>query len=131
MATVVTKTPSDGQVAAPAVSRQPELTAMTNGAAAAAILAAAIGCAVLGLIIPISEAIVPFKNALNWWNPVGPLVGKTSTAVIGWLVAWAVLHVLWRDKEVPFGKIWVIGLVLIGIGFLGSFPPFYEMFTAH
>lgn len=109
----------------------PVETPMLNGAAMAAILAAAIGCAVLGLIIPLSEAIVPLKNALNWWNPGGPLVGKTSVSVIAYFVSWFVLHRMWKDRDIEFGGIWKISLILLAIGFIGTFPPVFEMFTAH
>lgn len=102
-----------------------------TGPAAAAILAACIGAAWLGLIIPISEAVVPLKNALNWYNPVGPLSGKTGTMVIAWAIAWAVLHAQWKHREVDFGKVWRWSLILLGIGLIGSFPPVFEAFTAH
>src|SRR4051794_8796159 len=121
-------TPVDGEM--PVGRLQPTETSIPNGAAVAAILAAAIGCAVLGLIIPISEALPAFKNALNWYNPVGPLMGKTLVSVIAYFVAWFVLHRAWKDRDVEFGTIWKISLVLLVIGFIGSFPLFYEMFTA-
>jgi hypothetical protein len=101
------------------------------GPAAAAILAASIGCLVLGLIIPISEAIPALKNGLNWWNPAGPLVGKTTVSVIVWLVAWGVLHAKWKDREVDFGRVWKLSLIFIAIGFIGTFPLVFEAFTAH
>jgi hypothetical protein len=104
---------------------------MPNGAAVAAILAAAIGCAVLGIIIPLAEAVVPIKNWLNWWNPGGPLVGKTSVAVIAYFVSWIVLHLLWKDRDIAFDTIWKVSLVLLAIGFIGTFPLFFELFTAH
>lgn len=104
---------------------------MPNGAAVAAILAAAIGCAVLGLIIPLAEAIVPLKNSLNWWNPGGPLVGKTSVSVIAYFASWFVLHRMWNDREIAFDTIWKVSLVLLAIGFIGTFPLFFELFTAH
>jgi hypothetical protein len=122
-----TTRPGDGEV--PAREAQPAETVMPNGAAVAAILAAAIGCAVLGLIIPISEFFPDFKNVLNWYNPVGPLMGKTAVSVIAYFVAWFVLHRAWKDREVEFGTIWKISLVLLAIGFIGSFPLFYEIFT--
>src|SRR6266536_4889384 len=119
---------SDGE--APVSQSRPIETSIPNGAAVAAILAAAIGSAVLGLIIPISEALPAFKNALNWYNPVGPLMGKTLVAVIAYFVAWFLLHRAWKDRDVEFSTIWKIALVLLAIGFIGSFPLFYELFTA-
>jgi hypothetical protein len=100
------------------------------GPAAAAILAAGTGCLVLGLIGPISEAIPALRNALNWWNPAEPLVGKTTVAVVVWLVSWALLHMMWKDREVDFGRIWKLSAIFIAIGFIGTFPPVFEAFTA-
>jgi hypothetical protein len=34
----------------------------------------------------LAEASPAVKNLLNWWNPVGPLSGKTGVAVAVWLV---------------------------------------------
>jgi hypothetical protein len=101
------------------------------GPAAAAILAAGIGCLVLGLIVPLSEAIPALRNALNWWNPAGPLIGKTTVSVIIWLVAWGVLHMRWQAREVDFGMVWKLSLLFIAVGFIGTFPPVFEAFTPH
>ncbi|MBI3971951.1 MAG: hypothetical protein HY332_11730 [Chloroflexi bacterium] len=106
------------------------VTPLPNGAAAAALLAAGIGCAVFGLIIPLSEAVPALKTALNWWNPAGPLVGKTAVPVIVWLISWGALHSMWQARDVAFGPMWRITLVLVAIGFIGSFPPVFEAFTA-
>jgi hypothetical protein len=117
---------------APGLSpEEPPAEPVPLGPAAAAILAAGIGCLVLGLIVPISEAIPALKSALNWWNPAGPLVGKTTVPVLVWLVAWAALHARWKDREVDFGKVWKLSLAFIAVGFIGTFPPVFEAFTAH
>lgn len=102
-----------------------------NGEACAALVAAGIGSAVLGLIIPISEAIPPLKTSLNWLSPVGSLSGKTGVMVIAWLIAWVVLHFLWKDTQRSLRTVIITTIILLGIGLLGSFPPFFEMFTAH
>jgi hypothetical protein len=105
---------------------------LPNGEAAAAILAAGVGSLALGTIIPLSEAVVPIKNALVLGLPaVGPLAGKTAFMVVVWLVAWLVLHLAWRGKEVAFGKVVVATVILVVLGLIGSFPPFFELFTAH
>jgi hypothetical protein len=121
--------PSPGEM--PLAEAGPIDAPMPNGAAVAAILAAAIGCAVLGLIIPISEALPAFKAMLNWWNPAGPLTGKTTVPVIIYFVSWFVLHRMWKDREIAFDTIWKVSLVLLAIGFIGTFPLFFELFTAH
>lgn len=102
--------------------------ALTNGAAAAAVLAAGIGSFVLGLFTTLAAASEGIKELLNWYGPAGPLSGKSSLAVIAWLVAWGILHVRWKDREVNFDRIFVITLVLIGLGLLLTFPPVFEAF---
>jgi uncharacterized membrane protein YkgB len=70
------------------------------------------------------------KTALTWSNPVGPLSGKTGVGVIAWIVSWVILHTLWKDKEMDFGKVFTITLILIALGFLFTFPPFFTLFAA-
>ena len=68
---------------------------LTNGRAAAALLAAGIGCGFLGVIVFLSEVIGPVGTALNWMNPVGPLSGKVISTIVVFLVelGWAALRV--------------------------------------
>jgi hypothetical protein len=64
---------------------------------------------------------------MNWWRPAGPLVGKTSIAVIAWIVAWAALHPAWGRRELSFPMWWKVALALIVIGFLLMFPPIFHL----
>lgn len=99
-----------------------------NGAAAAALLAAGIGSAVLGINIILTEAWEPFERAFNLYAPVGPLSGQTTFAIVVWLGSWAVLHVWFDNQEVDL-RVWLRATtILIAIGFLGTFPPFYGLF---
>jgi hypothetical protein len=100
------------------------------GVASAAFLSSGIGTLVIGLLTTGAEMSESLKNALNWWNPAGPLTGKTGVGVIAWLVTWVILHTFWKDKEVDFNKTFVITLVLIGLGFLFTFPPLFQAFAA-
>lgn len=111
----------------PIVSGQPVET-IPNGPGAAAILAAGIGCAAVGILAFAAEASRPLANLLNFYNPVGPLSGKTTVAVIIWLVAWFVLNRLWRTKTVAMEKVNIAAFTLLGIGFLLTFPPFWALF---
>jgi hypothetical protein len=99
-----------------------------NGPGAAAILAAGIGCAALGILAFAAEASRPFAGLLNFYNPVGPLSGKTTVAVVVWLLAWVVLSILWRRKTVAIGATNLAAFILLGIGFLLTFPPFWAIF---
>jgi len=97
-----------------------------NGPAAAAILSVGVGSAVIGLMTTGAVISAGLKSALNWWGPAGPLTGKTGLGVITWLVTWVVLHILWRGKDVPFVRVFVVTLVLLALGLLLTFPPVFE-----
>ncbi len=105
-----------------------EETTIPNGPAAAAILAAGIGSLALGLIVVLSEASGTLLQALNLYNLVGPLSGKSSVAIVVWLVSWAALHVSWKERQVDFDKVTRFALILVGLGLLGTFPPFFDLF---
>jgi hypothetical protein len=102
-----------------------------NGPGAAAILAAGIGCAAVGILAFAAEASKPLANLLNFYNPVGPLSGKTTVAVIVWLVAWFVLSRLWKEKTVTMERVNVAAFVLLAVGFLFTFPPVWAIFLGH
>ncbi|MCH7547073.1 MAG: hypothetical protein IID30_11805 [Planctomycetes bacterium] len=99
-----------------------------SGVAAAAFVAAGIGCAALGFLTTLAQMSVGVKNLLNWWNPTGPLAGKSGVAVIIWIAAWIVLHIAWKNKAVSERRAFTITLVLIAAGIVGTFPTFFEMF---
>ena len=100
-----------------------------EGPVAAAILAAGIGAFALGLLTTLAEASEGIKDFLTLYDPVGPLSGKTVGAVIVWLVAWGVLHMVYRDKAIESRKVLTASLVLIGLGVLGTFPIFFQLFA--
>jgi hypothetical protein len=101
-----------------------------NGPVAAALLAGGIGAATLGVVTTLAEASEAFAQALAWIPAVGPLTGKALVSVIVFFVAWLVLYFLFRGKEVNFNRIFTISLVLLFIGLLGTFPPFFELFAS-
>jgi len=101
---------------------------LPNGPAAAAILSAGLGSAVIGLLTTGAVISTGLKSALNWWGPAGPLSGKTGVGVITWLVSWIVLHTLWKDEDVAFVRVLVVTLVLLALGLLMTFPPVFEAF---
>lgn len=101
---------------------------LPNGPAAAAIVASGLGSLVLGLLTTLAQAIGPVKDALNLYTPVGPLSGKTTVAVVAWLVTWVVLDRLWKHRQVPFTATFLATLIAIALGLLGTFPLFYERF---
>ena len=106
-------------------------TRVATGEAAAAFLAGGIGCFVIGLMTTLAEvpALVDFKNALNWWNPAGPLTGKTGVGVIAFFLAWIVAHFTMGEKEVNLKTYVIVAALLTALGFLLTFPPFFELFA--
>jgi hypothetical protein len=100
-----------------------------NGPVAAALLAGGIGSAIFGLIVLFSELSESFGSALNWYNPVGPLSGKSTLGIAAFFIAWAVLHSMWKNREINFSGISTISLILLAIGLLGTFPPVWHLFA--
>ena len=97
--------------------------------AAAAFVASGIGCAALGLLTTLAEISAGLKNLLNWWNPAGPLAGKSGVAVIIWIASWIVLNAAWKNKAVTIQRALTVTLVLIAVGTIGTFPTFFAMFA--
>jgi hypothetical protein len=60
-------------------------------------------------------------------KPTGPLSGVTTSAIVVWLIAWAVFHMRWRRKHVRFERICTAALVLLALGLLLTFPPFADL----
>lgn len=106
----------------------PHQNGLTNGRAAAAILASGFGSLALGLFTCLTQALAPLDVALSFYDPVGSLSGETTLAVVAWFAAWALFHLRWRSKSVNFTKVFTVTLMMIGFGLLGTFPPFFQLF---
>jgi multisubunit Na+/H+ antiporter MnhB subunit len=65
---------------------------------------------------------------LTFSTPVGPLSGKVTVAVAVWLAAWVVLHLVYRNKPAETRRALTGSLVLIGLGVIGTFPTFFQLF---
>ena len=100
-----------------------------EGPIVAAILAGGVGCLALGVFTTLAEASTSVADKLAWSDKVGPLSGKTILAVIVWLVSWAILHAMYRNRDAETRKALTIALVLIGLGFLLTFPTFFQLFA--
>lgn len=101
------------------------------GKALAAIVAAGIGTTTLGFATTMTEFSDKFKSAMNLYDPVGPLGGKTLLAIVAWLIAWTVLRLHWNKKTPAAMPALTVAFILIGFGFLGTFPLFYQLFAQH
>jgi hypothetical protein len=98
-------------------------------AVGASFIASGIGSTVLGLMVVGAEMSTSFKDAINWVKPVGPLSGKTTIAVIAFLVSWALLHVGLKGRAVNLTTTFTIAMVLIVLGLLLTFPPVFILFA--
>ena len=120
---------SNIQTGAPAAAtpETPETRDKPEGPVSAAIIAGGVGALAVGLLTTLAEASTGIKDALNFYNPVGPLSGKTIGAVVIWLVSWVILHLVYRDKPVETRR--ALTVALIGLGILGIFPLFFQAFA--
>jgi hypothetical protein len=104
-----------------------DVDTIPNGAGAAAILAAGIGCAAIGVLAFAGDASDTFGKALNFYNPTGTLSGVTTLGIIIWLVSWFALNRLWRGRTVAMVTVNVAAFALLAVGFLLTFPPFMDL----
>lgn len=100
-----------------------ELETLPNGPGAAAILAAGIGCATLGVLALLGDAFSGIKNFLIFYNPTGALSGVSTLTIVVWLAAWVVLAQKWANKDVAITRISYVAFALLVVGLVLTFPP--------
>ena len=122
------ETRRDSRQATQETQQRITLVRLTNGPAAAAILATGIGSLMLGLLTIVSAAPGWIHTILTFYPPSGVLSGQTTIAVLAWLVAWGILAWRWQHRQVKFTRVFMVTLLLIGLGLVGTFPPFYHLF---
>lgn len=103
--------------------------AKPNGPVAAVLLATGIGSFVLAVLVVWASASESFAESLAYDLEVGPLSGKTLWASFAFFASWAVLGVALRRREVDLRKVAIVVAVLVGLGLLGTFSPFFELFA--
>lgn len=113
----------------PGTADELDYTDKPEGPVSAAILAGGVGALLLGLLTTLAEASTDIKDFLSFYDPVGPLSGKTIGAIVLWLITWGALHLMWKDRAVESTRVLVASLVLIGLGVLGTFPIFFQAFA--
>lgn len=100
--------------------------ARPNGAALAAFVAAGIGAFAMGLISLLDAAgVLPIPTL---YAPAGGVTGRTALAVVIWLIAWAVLHGRWKERDMDTGRAHALTIVLTLLGILFAFPPLWALF---
>lgn len=98
---------------------------VSNGGALAAVMAAGIGAFAMGLLVIANEA--GLFTAPSIYGPSGGLSGRSTLAVIAWLIAWGIMHARWRNQNVDAGRTLAWGLVLTALGILMNFPPVWTL----
>ena len=106
---------------------EPQENARPNGAAAAAIVSACLGCFVLGVLAAVGDASKSVAKMLTFWTPTGPLSGVSTVAIVIWLAAWWVGHRMWKGKSLSLGKVNALAFTLLALGLLLTFPPFEDL----
>lgn len=102
-----------------------ERRALVNGAAMASFLAAGIGAFAMGLFVILNEAGLFSAPAL--YEPAGGVSGRTTVAVVIWLIAWAGLHRRWQSRQMESRRVHAVTLALIGLGVLLTLPPIWKV----
>jgi hypothetical protein len=102
------------------------VSAVPNGAAVAASLAAGIGAFAVGFFVLLAEAGI--FSAPGLYAPAGGVTGRTTFAAAVWLIAWGVLHARWKNRQIGPGGANTLTLVLIALGILATFPPVWSIF---
>lgn len=103
--------------------------ARIDGTAAAALLAAGTGALVLGLLTTLNEASESVHDFLEFSTDVGPLSGKTILAAIAYFGSLLVYWLLFRGRQFALRSIVIAAAILLILGFLGTFPTFFEAFA--
>lgn len=107
----------------------PDIADKPEGPVSAAIMASGVFALALGILTTLAEASVDIKDFLNFYDPVGPLSGKTIGAVVIWVIAWIALHLMYRAKPLESRKALMAALVLIALGTVGTFPILFQLFA--
>jgi hypothetical protein len=110
------------EVAATAVAEP----ARPSGPACAAVLAAGLGSLTLGVLSVLTAASSSVSSALTFSDRVGNLSGVTTVAGVVFFASWAALAVAWRDADPPLLGVAAGAGLLVALGLLGTFPPFFN-----
>jgi Mn2+/Fe2+ NRAMP family transporter len=97
------------------------------GPAAAVVLAAGFASFALGLLSVLTAASTTVSEALTLSDRVGDLSGLTTAAAAVFFAAWVVLAIAWRRSDPPLPRVAAAAAVLVSLGLLGTFPPFFRL----
>lgn len=97
-----------------------------SGPAAAVVLAAGLSSFALGLLSVLTAVSTSVSSALTVSDRVGDLSGVTTAVAVVFFAAWGMLAITWRHADPPLVRVAAVSAVLIALGLLGTFPPFFN-----
>ena len=100
---------------------------VANGAALAAVLAAGIGAFAVGFIVILNETGLFAAPAV--YEPAGGVSGRTTLAAVIWLIAWAVLHRRWNNRQFEARGVYLLTFLLTAVGIVLTLPPIWKLLS--
>ena len=100
--------------------------ARPSGPAAAVVLASGLAAFALGLLSVLTAASSAASDALTLSEGVGDVSGLSVAAAVVFFGAWGALGVGWRRADPPLLRVAAATGILIALGLLGTFPPFFN-----
>lgn len=64
-------------------------------------------------------------NPNKMWGDIGPYAGKETILLLGWLVSWAILHRLWRHRNIKPKTMFFWFFALLIVTTIMSWPPLF------
>ena len=89
-------------------------------------LAAGLACFTLGLQSVLSAASDSVSDALTLSDRVGDISGLTTAAAGVLFASWGALGIAWRHADPRLARVAAASGVLIALGLLGTYPPFFN-----
>ena len=86
-----------------------------SGPAAAVVLAAGLAAASASV-----------ADVLTLSDRVGDISGLSTAAMLVFFSSWGVLALIWRRADPPLVRVAAAAGMLIALGLLGTFPPFFN-----
>ena len=109
------------------ISSSSSMPRLPNGFGAAALLSAGIGAFALSVIAIAADRMAGFGRSMAFYKPTGPLSGVTTSAIVVWLVTWAILELRWRKRDVRLGLVSAVAIALLVLSLLLTFPPVADL----
>ena len=108
-----------------------------TGPVAAAFLALCAGQFAMGVFSLVDQRVNPTEwippqgreaglKMVFMWSNYAVMTGLLLQTVIVWLVTWAIAHEVLAHRRHVNRRLWLVSSVMLGLGLLFSFTPFYN-----